>query len=259
MKFNIKRKLLQTAFKQITQITQSISGAGDATSVHLACGKKGLTLSTSYAEARLKDAQVEENGEVTLSMEGLARAVSVSGERFSLSFEEGSAAAHFICGRSKSNIVTTDKGYLTDFLEQAPKAKVLVAELGKLLSALKLSNKDSARSIHISKGIIRGESSDQDIGIYAEAEAAPAKEGEKVESVSFSLESKACDQLAPLVGNTCKIGYDDNFITIRTVDFRCALPTSSEAPLEIKEQMLGWFDSQEEYGFRNLLILLHQS
>ena len=249
MKFNIQRKLLKTAFQQITQITQSIDGASDATSVHLACTEKGITISTSYAEARLKVAEVTDLGSVTLSSEGLSRALSVSGDKFKFSYEEGSSAAHFVCGRSKSNIVTSEVGYLPDFLAQAPKAKVVVSELGKLLSTLKLSSKESSRTLYITKDLIRGESSDQEIGIYTEAEAGPAKEGQEVETIAFSLEAKACDQLAGLVGSSCKIGYDDNFIMIRTVDFRCALPTSSEEPLEMKDQMTQWFETQEQYGY----------
>ncbi len=249
MKFSLKKKLLSAAFKKINQITSIIEAAKDMQAIRVVASDGGLVIGTSYAEVKIRDVKVKETGEVLLDKNAFSRAVSVSGDTFTLSVEgEKAVSARFTCGKAKGPIATTADGYVSDLLADAPKSSITVEVFGDLLRSLKLSTKEeSDRCLHVENGTsrLRGESSDGYLAIIVEVNTSDITG----DSVSFALNSKVCDTLASLLESaTAKVGYNEDFISIKAQGFRCLIPTVNEAPLEIKAQVSEWIAEQKNYG-----------
>lgn len=247
MELRVKKKLLSDAFKKINQVTSSFEEAKDTAAVKITASEKGIIVGTTYAECKIREAEVKEPGSVLLDKGAFSRAIAVSGDKFTLK-SDTDAAVKFSCGRARGPIAITAAGYTDAIMKSAPKSKFVVECFGELLKAMKISTKEeSDRTLHTipGKGLVRGESSDRVLGITVEI---PASEAEG-NSSSLSIDPKVCDTLSTILGpETAKVGYDDDFISILAHGFRCLIPTLSTPPLEIKEQMDEWFKEQTNYG-----------
>ncbi len=234
MRFEAKKKPLSTAASIVQNLTGALSMSDQGERVQVIVSDKSVKLRTvagaQFVEAIVKDISNAEPGAVSVEMQALSSALAVGGDTFKVVREND--AINFACGRAKGRIQAKALGSKAAAdKEDTPRPNISVPNFKALLRAISLkpvgnqAHPDRTLHFNVEKGWVCGETTDTFRAITTRAQLTPP-EGD-VESHSMVLPSKVMDTIERLLTSGALIGFNGNFLTIKTPDFSVCIPQSS--------------------------------
>jgi hypothetical protein len=250
VKFNLKKAQMAKALRTVTDLVNAAS-AFPPPMVDLEAGPTGAILRCAQGpqitQVRLPDATVEAEGSVAVNIDALTSALNVSGDQISFSGEKNSLS--FRCGRTTGSIPIVGEGQdVSETMAKLPKASIEVRALKAFLKASSLPGKSTVqdRTIHVDgkSFTLRAETTDTNRGASVTIDV----KGSKIPgTTALVIPNKVLEAITKHM-DTGRIGFDERTIVVQGPDVLVSFSQSSDAPMNIQEQIQSHTDQAECLG-----------